>query len=240
MLFEKTNIEEKLQKRRKNDALLFNPMEDVSAIFEQNEIQRTQINNTLETPSQQTSNAFVLDLLETEQIYHIDSIKQICVDYRLRFLDSARFKGPIPEEAISKIRQLETDHNTQLDGFKIMAPAKLMKLENADDPLLFAPIGNGYYYLIHKWGNDLHPFRKLLMWPYKNFDNLILSIFVISILLTAISPMQVFTKKIPTMTEYVLLFLFMFKAVGGVVLYYGFAKGKNFNEAIWNSTYYNA
>lgn len=240
MLFEKTNVEEKLQKRRTSDGILFNPLELVSDILEENEAARLQISETLETPSQQDTNAFYLDLLETEQIYHVDTIKKICVDYRLRFLDSARFKGPIPEEALSKIRRLEKEHDTKLDGFKIMAPAKLMKLENADDPLLFAPIGNGYYYLIHKWGNDLHPFRRLLMWPYKNFDNLILSIFVISILLTAISPMQVFTKKIPGMTEYILLFLFMFKAVGGVVLYYGFAKGKNFNEAIWNSKYYNA
>jgi hypothetical protein len=32
----------------------------------------------------------------------------------------------------------------------------------------------------------------------------------------------------------------MFKAVAAIVLYYGFAKGKNFNTAIWNSAYSNA
>jgi hypothetical protein len=120
-----------------------------------------------------------------------------------------------------------------------MAPAKLLKLENADDPLLFASMGNGYYYLIHKWGNDLHPFRKALMWPYKTFENLVFTIFVMSILLTAITPMQVFTQREIGNQEYLLMFLFMFKAVGGTVLFYGFAKGKNFNTAIWNSKYYN-
>ena len=35
------------------------------------------------------------------------------------------------------------------------------------------------------------------------------------------------------------IILFMFKAVAGIALYYGFAKGKNFNTAIWNSKYYN-
>ena len=100
-------------------------------------------------------------------------------------------------------------------------------------------MGNDYYYLIHKWGNDLHPFRKLLMWPYKTFKNLVFTIIVISILLTAITPMQAFTKGDVGNQEYLLMFLFMFKAIGGAVLFYGFAKGKNFNTAIWDSKYYN-
>jgi hypothetical protein len=112
-------------------------------------------------------------------------------------------------------------------------------LENADDPLLFAPMGNDYYYLVDKWGDDLHPLRKWLMWPYRNFENLIVTIFLVSVLLTLITPVGLLHKD-PGMQEYILLFLFMFKSVGGVVLYYGFAKGKNFNNAIWDSKYYNA
>ena len=166
-------------------------------------------------------------------------IEKICVNYRLRFLDTHFFKGPIPEEAISQIRTLEKAHQTSLHNLKIMAPAKLLKLENADDPLLFAPMGNNYYYLIYTWGNDLHPLRKWLMWPYKTFENLVITLFFISIILTAITPMQAFTKNDVTQTEYLLMFLFMFKAVAGIVLFYGFAKGKNFNTAIWNSKYYN-
>ena len=121
----------------------------------------------------------------------------------------------------------------------MVAPSKRLKLENADDPLLFAPIANDYYYLIHKWGNDLHPMRKWLMWPYKNFENLVFTVFLLSILLTAITPLGLLSHT-QGMQEYVLLFLFMFKSVGGVVLYVGFAKGKNFNCAIWDSRYYNS
>jgi hypothetical protein len=119
-----------------------------------------------------------------------------------------------------------------------MAPAKLLKLENADDPLLFAPLGNDYFYLVHKWGNDLHPFRKLLMWPYKTFENLVLTVVFLSLLCTIIA-LESFVAN-PTIAEYVLTFLFIFKLIGGIVLYYGFAKGKNFNEAIWKSRFYNA
>jgi len=158
----------------------------------------------------------------------------------LRFLDSSYFKNEIPFEAIQKIKNLEQEHETELKGFKIMAPSKLFKLENADDPLLFAPIGNDYYYLIHKWGNDLSPFRKLAMWPFKCFENFMLTVFLTALLTTSLVPNGFFMDPENSGTEFFLLFIFMFKWIGGVALYYGFAKGKNFNEAIWKSKYYNA
>jgi hypothetical protein len=34
-----------------------------------------------------------------------------------------------------------------------------------------------------------------------------------------------------------MLFFFMFKAIASIVLFYGFALGKNFNPAIWNNRY---
>ena len=238
-MFSKTDIEQQLVKYRNKEISPDQILDEVKAILAKDEDERERVKSKLAQPSIQKENAFNLDLLDTDKIFHVQNIKKLCVDYRLRFLASHYFKGPIPEETITKIQHLEKAHHISLEGLKIMAPAKLLKLENADDPLLFAPIGNDYYYLIHKWGNDLHPFRKLLMWPYKNFENLIFTLFIISIFLTAITPMQAFTKGEVTQTEYLLMFLFMFKAVGGIVLFYGFAKGKNFNTAIWDSKYYN-
>ena len=116
-------------------------------------------------------NKFTFDLLDTDKIYHIDQIKEICIDYRLRFLDSKFFKGEIPQEGISRIKALEKAHNIEIKGFKIIAPSKLFRLEDKDDPLLFAPIGNQYFYLIHRWGNDLHPLRKAFL--FQTFKNII-------------------------------------------------------------------
>lgn len=238
-MFEKTNLETQLHRTRNKRITPEVLMQEVSTILEENSKRRAEITEKLKAATGEINN-FNLDLLETERIFHVEDIKKLCVTYRLRFLDSRFFKGEMPEEAISKIRQLEKEHDTSLSGFKIVAPAKRLKLENADDPLLLAPMGYDYYYLIHKWGNDLHPFRKLLMWPYKNFENLVFTVLLLSIVLTAMTPMQLFTRGEVTMQEYFLMFLFMFKAVGGIVLYYGFAKGKNFNVAIWDSKYYNA
>lgn len=238
-MFTKTNIENQLKKVRDKNVSENDILSEVYKILEENTEKRTLITQKLTEKGDGTSNTLQFNLLEKDRIFHISDIEKICVVYRLRFLDAAFFKGPIPEEAITQIRVLEKAHQTSLQNLKIMAPAKLLKLENADDPLLFAPLGNDYYYLIHKWGNDLHPLRKWFMWPYKTFENLIITIFFLSIALTAIAPMQAFTKGEVTETEYLLMFLFMFKAVAGIVLFYGFAKGKNFNSAIWDSRYYN-
>ncbi|MBX2826639.1 MAG: hypothetical protein KTR22_00650 [Flavobacteriaceae bacterium] len=238
-MFQKVDIQHKLEKERNRHTTSQKLLEEVKTIFLENDQDRDSIRENLTTPSSQNENDFNIDLLDADKIFHLADIKNLCVDYRLRFLGSHFFKGAFPEEAISKIRHMERDHGISLKGLKIVAPAKLLKLENADDPLLFAPIGNDYFYLIHKWGNDLHPLRRWLMWPYKTFGNLVFTIFLISIALTAITPMQAFTKGVVTNTEYLLMFLFMFKAVGGTVLFIGFAKGKNFNTAIWDSRYYN-
>lgn len=184
----------------------------------------------------QSVNQFDFDALETHRIYHIDQIKKVSIQYRLRFLDSKFFKGTIPDEAQAAVARLETTHRTTLADFKIMAPSIMFRLAKTDDPLLFAPMGNDYFYLIHKWGNDLHPLRRLRMWPFMNIWNLLLMLLVVSGVLTSLTPLSIFTKN-PDSTSFWMLYFFMFKAVVSIVLFYGFALGKNFNPAIWNSKY---
>lgn len=239
MMLKRTNIEERLRRQRSKQTTEADILTEVEAILAADNAQDQLILNTLSKGVPSDGNDFVFDLLETDHIYHIDQIKNICIDYRLRFLDSKYFKGELPYEAVSKIKSLERSHNTELKGFKIIAPSKLFKLENADDPLLFAPIGNGYYYLIHKWGNDLNPFRKLLMLPFKNFENLVCLTLLVSFLATLLVPNGLFTNNMGA-TEFWMIFFFMFKSVAAIVIYYGFAAGKNFNNAIWDSKYFNA
>jgi hypothetical protein len=183
-------------------------------------------------------NQFDFEQLKTKRIFHRDTIKKTCINYRLRFLDLDYFKGDVPVEAIESIQAIEKAHKTELQNMKIVAPSKLFKLKNTDDPLLFVPIGNEYYYLIHKWGNDLHPLRQLLMWPFKNIVTSILSILLLSLVLTSLMPLTLFSAE-PNLSDFILIFMFMFKSIAAVMIYYAFAAGKNFSRAIWDSTYYN-
>jgi hypothetical protein len=233
-MLNKTNVYEQLNKVR--DKSSTDLIADVKKWLEDSS------NSTLSSEDVKNAtgdgNNLNFDLLESQHIYHIDQIEKICVDYRLRFLDAKYYKSDIPQQGLAKISYLNQEHQTELQGFKIMAPSKLFKLENADDPLLFAPIGNGYYYFIHKWGNDLHPLRRMMMWPVKNLENFMFTTLVFSIISTFFIS-ETFMNN-ATGTEFFLLFLFVFKWIVAVAMYYGFAKGKNFNESIWKSKYYNA
>ena len=227
----KTLVDELLLDRKKfiSETQL---LEEVRAILENNELERQEIKDKLQSKSSTNVNEFEFDLLETDKIFHINQIKKVCIDYRLRFLDSVLFKNEIPEEAITKISALEKSHETKLEGFKIIAPSKAFQLINYDDPLLFAPIGNDYYYLIHKWGNDLVWYRKLLVLPFKNLMNFVVFCGVISLIIVTVSPLDDLSKEVPLAP--IILFLFMFKAVIASIAYYFFLMGKNFNSEIWN------
>ena len=217
-IFNKTNLEHILIKENKKNF-------DVK-----------HFNSTNHLNYKKQTNKFDIDLLDTDKIVHLNSIKKMCINYRLRFLDIDFFKGEIPIQAIENIKALELDHDSQINGFKIMAPSIMFRLKNSDDPLMFAPIGNNYFYLIHKWGNDLNPLRKIRMWPFQSLVNLLITLLCTSYLITILTPIEIFTRT-PDTSSFWLLFLFMFKAIVSIVLFLGVALGKNFNPQIWNSKY---
>lgn len=182
------------------------------------------------------TNHFDFDLLESNKIIHLNTIKKTCINYRLRFLDIDFFKGDLPIEAIDKLKNFEDIHNTRIDKLKIMAPSIMFRLKKTDDPILFAPLGNNYFYIIHKWGNDLNGLRKLRMWPFMSLTNLLITLLIISFLITLLTPLKVFTKT-PDSSSFWLVFFFMFKGIVSIVLFLGVSLGKSFNPQIWNSKY---
>jgi len=238
MLLERTNLVNALLRERLKATTEEELLAAVRTLLAQDGEARAAIQQRINHGTDSGYNHFDIDLLETNRIFHINQLKSICIDYRLRFLDSHLLKSHVPEEAISRIKKLETEHNTVLKGFKIMAPSKQFYLENYDDPLLFAPIGNDYYYLIHKWGNDLSPYRKLLVRPFRNAGSLLLLLATISMLFALLIADNPF-NKVEKDLFVLLAFLFIFKSLCGVALYYCFWRGKNFNIAIWNNEYYN-
>ena len=208
----------------------------IQAIFDQKEAVMSRVKSTLETPNKSYVNTLTFDALDFDKIFHIDSIKKLCINYRLRFLDTHLFKGEYPKELYSIIPNLENDHKIQLKDFKIMAPSKLFRLKTKEDPLLFVPIGNGYYYLVHKWGDDLKSYRKILVWPFKNINTLIFTSIILSLLSTAIGS-ALFNDF--SDTQLLVIFIFNIKTFVFVTFYLLFMMRKNFNESIWNSKYKN-
>jgi hypothetical protein len=230
------NLQNTLRKDRDKHISSEDLKDMIQAIFDQKEAIKSRVKSTLETPNNSYVNTLTFDALDLDKIFHIDSIKKLCINYRLRFLDTHLFKGEYPKELYSIIPNLENDHKIQLKDFKIMAPSKLFRLKTKEDPLLFVPIGNGYYYLVHKWGDDLKSYRKILVWPFKNINTLIFTSIILSLLSTAIG--SAFFNDFSD-TQLLVIFIFNIKTFVFVTFYLLFMMRKNFNESIWNSKYKN-
>ncbi len=133
----------------------------IQAIFSELDQQREDIKSRIENSDTKFQTIFKQDKIDRSRIYSLDSIRELALDYRLRFLPSSLFISGIPEETITKVRALEKEHDTTVNSFFILAPAKSFKLKSYDDPLLFTYLGNGLYYLIDKWGTDLSALRRI-------------------------------------------------------------------------------
>lgn len=117
-----------------------------------------QIKTAINTRQQQTEN------FQQERVFHVSQIKAICEKYHLRFLPGEHYKGIIDKELPTKITNFEAAYGVKCNSSntKICAPLESFELEEKPkDPLLFYQINDEYYYLIHKWGNDLNIVRAL-------------------------------------------------------------------------------
>lgn len=146
------NLLEKLSNIRAKNALPSNTevLEGFKALLNQpNEGERI-LRNLFKSEGGEEQLDF--DALEVNRIYHIEDIKKLCIDYRLRFLDSKHFNGTFPAEAIDAIKDFEAKQGKEIKGFKMIAPAGMFKLAEKDkDPILMVPMGNGYYYQLAQW-----------------------------------------------------------------------------------------
>ena len=96
MLMNKKTLVDELLLDRKKFISETQLLDEVRAILENNELERQEIKEKLKSKSSTNVNKFEFDLLETDKIFHINQIKKVSIDYRLRFLDSSLFKNEIP------------------------------------------------------------------------------------------------------------------------------------------------
>lgn len=233
------NLQDKLAELRDRRTKPAEILDEVRKVLDEQLAYEDAVLTRLQQAKDEYQNPFLIDELEAHRIFHISHIRELCHIYRLRFLSTKYYDRELPVEVLLEIKELERRHQLSLQGFKIMAPASHFRLQNADDPMLFAPMGNGYYYLVHKWGKDLHPLRKVMMWPLKNLENLLIFSFVISFLLTFVIR-ELFFWRYQQTSEFIMLYMFTFKSVAGLIVFYGIALGKNFSESIWDSKFFNS
>ncbi len=241
MLKNGVNLEDALVKRRKKSQKA-EPDEVLNAfkrlLKDQDKLDEEIVKNIFQ--SKEEANSLDYSRLNPDMIFTENDIKKLCEDYRLRFLSAKYFKGEIPYEGIAKVRRLQKDTESEIINFKIMAPAVMFNLVEKDkDPLLFVPLGNERYYLVHKWGRDLHPLRRLLVFPFRSFQTLLGTVAGLALLIAIMLPNSIVMGPYDStsLNIRVIFFFYLFLAFSGLTALYGFSRLKNFNSTLWNSRY---
>ncbi len=181
------------------------------------------------------------DKLDKNRIFSIDDIKEVCIRYRLRFLDSRYFKMELlPYEALNVIKELEQQNGSEIKKTGIAAASGYFKLQDSHkDPILFAQLDERNYYMVYKWGKDLAIYKKWLAYPLRSILSLFITIVSAGVPAAMILPYLLWHSK-PEIIYYQRLFLaaltmytVFIMIFGGITFY------KKFSRVCWNSPYFN-
>ncbi len=176
--------------------------------------------------------------LDRNRIFSINEIKNICIQYDLRFLDSQKYKGSIPNEAIAEIRILSRERKKPLEAFKIMGPINSFRIKHTEsDPMLFAETDKGNYYLVHHWDHKVPWHKSFTVFPFRKFENLLLSIGSICGFFTLITPqswiMDTHAFEYWGMHRFA-LFFHLFIVFGGFTMFLMLSFHRGFTSGKWD------
>lgn len=179
---------------------------------------------------------------EPERIYSLEAIRELCIKYRLRFLEGACYKGAVPGPALYGMRQIERRIGYSVTNYMVMAPSAQFKLCDSEvDPLLFVPIGHDRYYLVARWGNDLSPFRAIAYWVVRQPVHLAFAVLLLALLITLLVPPDLLgDSQLPLANaQRILLLFWSIMVLSGFTLFGWFAFFGQFSKDSWNSRYFN-
>jgi len=240
MLFSRINLKTELIRERGTQQQLLN---EVHRILNESSEKDADVLKRLNQNSDETViSSDQLNEAEKARIFRLEEIKNLCIKYRLRFLDSSCFKQEYPYQAISEIRAFEKKYSVRIRQFCIVAPDHSFKLENINkDPLLFARLSDNTYYLIHQWGDDLAWYKRYTLWPLRSFRNIFISLWMLAAGISFLIPSAVVNVLNFEAEIYLRLWLTVHIFIGlfGFTIWGGMTFDKYLSNQNWNSKYYN-
>ncbi len=178
------------------------------------------------------------DTIDSAEIFTAAEIKTIATRYRLKLLERNKYQAPLPHEADLRVAELNRHHKTELKHFYVLSYPQAFKKNDPSAPaILFTKTNHDNFYLVSLWGKKLPFFRKLLYWPMRNFENLLLTIICFTLLVTLVLPTKLITldAKATYWCGYraaAFMHLLIFNA--GITTYITFAFSGNFSSTVWN------
>ncbi len=135
-----------------------------------------------------------IKLSSDQSLFSLEEIRKICIKYRLRFLPIEDYQGILDFELPQVLRKY-ISRDTSYSKFYICAPVSSFAkvVTEQKDPLLFVQEADSFR-LLHKWGNDLSIFRRILGF----FTSSVLKIFSMISIITCLPLYLVASKTLGT------------------------------------------
>lgn len=205
-----------------------------------------------------------LENMENEydgKVYTLEQIKDLCVDYRLRFLQSRYYTGSFDVEVSAKIKEFSKTTNSSIDDytlgrrFFIMAPQEMFELTEEKyiskaelrkqlDPAIFYQIDENHYRLIHKWGSDFTIFRLIEGFRWKSWWNHQIFNTVMFMPIITVLYLLCFESPAALLDNHPICTFFITTAISFIVAFFGIGVWKQdegdaiegyFSKTNWNS-----
>ena len=110
---QKLNIHQELLKERSKDTESNQLGEVLKKIWAESDLKSTKIKDTLNSKNDSSYNSLDFDKMDSNKIFHEKTIEKICVDYRLRFLDTNYFKGEYPDDLNRIVLNIENNYQSK-------------------------------------------------------------------------------------------------------------------------------
>ena len=176
--------------------------------------------------------------LEASKILSLDEIRNLATLYRLKFLESKYFKPEIPFEVAGRLQNLNEDYKKQIKDFYILSvPEGFEKANTKEKVFLFLKTNYDNYYLLHSWGKELSKKRKLTYWPLRKFENLVVGVLIVTLIIDLSLPTRLITldHSATYWSGYrAAAFFHLLIFNSGVTVYFTFAFARNFSGTVWN------
>lgn len=182
----------------------------------------------------------ITKVLDAKRIFTIHEIRKVSIDYHLRFLDSKNYVAEMPYNVHLKCSAFELRTGKPV-AFKILTEANNFKAQYpSTQHLIFADLGNNEFYFIMKWGNPFSTYRKITSYPFRNFDSVLVSVFVSALLITIITPGSLIITHGKAEDYFSMaraaFFFYCVIFFAAVYTYYVVALRKNLNTTEWDSS----
>jgi len=182
-------------------------------------------------------------LAQVNQFFKEEQLKNTCVKYRLRLLNSALYSGEIPYEVISVIKSYEHRHPGKEIQFFILAPsAFFLQDDEYKSPLLFASQGPERFEMICQWGKKRPFYSEFLRFPFRDIKSLVISSLVTGLCIAIFAGLLGLANGDTLFKSILYKVPLIILTSGGfstAALIYGLLTRTDFSSDNWNKEYFN-